>query len=49
MVGALNGGLMPVFGLILGKVLAVLSKLDAFRNKDYKGTQSKEDIIWEDD
>lgn len=34
-VGAINGGLMPVFGLLLGNVIGVLGKFDNFKDPNY--------------
>jgi len=49
LMAGLNGALMPVFGLILGNVIGILSKFELFRNKDFKGPPYKKDILWEND
>lgn len=49
LVAGMNGALMPVFGLLLGRIIGILSLLDLYRKPNFQGPPYKDDIIWEDD
>lgn len=40
---------MPVFGLLLGNIIGILSKFDSFKDPSIVVNYTKEDILWEDD
>ena len=46
---AINGSITPLFGFCLGKVVGIISTFDMFKNGNYTGTATKEDILWETD
>ena len=51
-VSLLNGGLMPLFGYFLAKVLSVLNKFEYFSDPDYDTSQldyDKDDLVNDND
>ncbi len=51
-VSLLNGGLMPLFGYFLAKVLSVLNKFEYFSDPDYDTSEldyDKDDLIDDND
>lgn len=48
LVSAINGAIMPIFGLILANIIGILTKFIR-RKIDPTFTESKENILWDND
>lgn len=40
---------MPLFGLLLGNIIGILSQFELYRDPLYTGPPSKDSILWEND